>query len=75
MALAMDTRYTTSVRMDGELAERLELISQVRRQSKNSLIVAAVRQLVIDLESDPTYLEDRDRLLDRWSGRENGKEN
>lgn len=75
MALAMDTRYTTSVRMDGELAERLELISQVRRQSKNSLIVAAVKQLVIDLESDPTYLEDRDRLLDRWSGRENGKEN
>ena len=71
VTLIMDAqKYHTTVRMDGDLAERLGLISQVRGQSKNSLIVAAVKQFVLDLESDPTYLEERTKLLERWSGKE-----
>ena len=68
MTTIMDTQYNTTIRMDGELADRLGVISQVRSQSKNSLIVAAIRQFVIELESDPSYIEERNALLQRWSG-------
>lgn len=72
MTLAMDAqKYHTTVRMDEDLAERLGLISQVRGQSKNSLINAAVKQFVLDLESDPTYREELEQRLERWSSKEN----
>lgn len=71
MAIAsVEHKYESTVRMDGELADRLEVISQVRRQSKNSLIVAAITQFVTDVEDDPAYRQERKEMLDRWSGQE-----
>lgn len=65
---AVETKYESTVRMDSDLARRLDIISQVRRQSKNSLIVAAIAQFLTDVEGDPAYQQERQEMLDRWSG-------
>ena len=70
MTLDSDTKYLTTVRMDTSLGERLGLISQVRSQSKNSLIVAAIKQLVTDIEGDSEFQRERKQMLDRWSSKE-----
>ena len=72
MTLAMEAPqyHTTTIRMDEELADRLKLIGQVRGQSKNSLMVAAIKQFVIEMEGDDTFKIEREAMLARWAERE-----
>lgn len=66
----MTNKHVMTVRMDEDLGQRLGFIAQVREQSKNSLIVAAVRQFVFDIENDAFFQEERAAMLERWSGEE-----
>ena len=52
-------KFTTTVRMDQELADRIEILATVIGESKNTVIVAALKMFVNEYESDPAYHEQR----------------
>jgi predicted DNA-binding protein len=43
--------------MDQDLAERLDVLSSVVGMSKNAVVVAAIKTLLLDYEEDPNYRE------------------
>ena len=45
--------------MDQDLADRIEILSTVIGESKNTVIVSALKMFIIEYESDPAYLEQR----------------
>lgn len=53
----MSAKYTTTIRMDRELADRLNVLASVTAMSKNAVIVTAIKSLLLDYEDDPTYRE------------------
>jgi len=60
--------HETSVRMDRELANRLNLIAQVTGTSMNQLMVQAIRESVTLTEGSPEYQEERKAWLKQMQG-------
>lgn len=53
----MSSKYTTTIRMDRDLADRLDVLASVTAMSKNAVIVAAIKMLLLDYEDDSNYKE------------------
>jgi predicted transcriptional regulator len=51
--------FTTTVRMDQELADRIEILATVIGESKNTVLVSALKMFVNEYESDPSYQQQR----------------
>lgn len=60
--------YETTVRMDPDLAKRLNVISQVLDVSMNQLMVHAIRESVTIYEGDAEYQEKRKVYLKELAG-------
>ncbi len=59
------SKYTTTVRMDRELADRLEVLSSVVGMSKNAIILAGIKTLLLDYEEDSNYRELRSSWVEQ----------
>jgi predicted transcriptional regulator len=57
-------KYETTVRMEGDLARRLDVISSVTRESKNSLIVAGTESVIESYEDDEEYQAQRAAFIE-----------
>jgi hypothetical protein len=61
-------KYETTVRMEGDLATRLGVVSSVTRESKNALIVAGIQQIISDYEGDAEFQKARAAFIKSLGG-------
>lgn len=62
-----DDRYETSIRMDGDLAQKVNTIAQVLGVSMNKIMVDALKETVMFYEGDPDFKEKHKQWLQRHS--------
>ena len=61
----MTTKYESTIRMEPELADRLDVIAQVLDESKNQLIVNAITKMVENYEGNSGYKSKQQEWLER----------
>lgn len=57
--------YETTVRLDSDIADRLGVIAQVLRISRNTMMKQAIVESVITYEEDTDYQKQRKKWIDK----------